>query len=163
MPSTLPPAILGEVPHWNMTFTRWVRFNDRSTLLAPWGAPALNYSGVYLIAHAPSGPPGAAADYLADEIVYVGKSDLLRRRLHQFERAMDEQPGHSGGNSYRSRFGGLREDVHVAVLPVWFGNDRTLSEQPLTSHFVTWAEARIVLELTIARRSKPDLVLLNKS
>jgi hypothetical protein len=58
-------------------------------------------------------PPGPA-DYLARQIIYVGEGRNLGVRWMQFElSAFQAKPGHSGGWSYRGKYGESRSAAPV--------------------------------------------------
>lgn len=67
------------------------------------------------------GPPPAVTDVLDESVVYLGETcnNSLLGRLYQFERsAFQARDGHSGGWTYRSRFGDKGERLYVSMFPV---------------------------------------------
>lgn len=152
------------------TFSRWVRWQDRVTLidksLASLGTgapsrPVGSYPGLYLLAHFRRAPVGAA-DYLDRNIVYVGEGDPLSRRWYQFERsALHGLPGHSGGHSYRREFGDRAwSNLHVSALPICFGTVETESLPGWTRAYRLHVERAIIWERTKTGNGKHGL--LNK-
>lgn len=143
-------------------FTKWRRWRERREIPDGHGYKVESYAGVYLLAHFTSAPKRPAS-HLDDAIIYIGDGSWLRRRWEQFEAsALHGLPGHSGGHSYRDRFGaGLWDRLHVAVLPIWFGkNDQPRSAEEWTQVFRLYVERRILWELTIKRGGTHGL--LNK-
>jgi hypothetical protein len=149
-------------------FTSWWPWSKRQEVPDGHGYKAADYAGVYLLAHFDGNAPGGAATHLDDQIIYVGEGSRLRGRWRQFERsARHGLSGHSGGFSYRDAFGGDRWDqLHVAALPIWFGDDsQPSSSEPWTQAYRLYVERRILWDLTVHRQREPydgaTRVLLN--
>jgi hypothetical protein len=83
--------------------------------------PNLDSPGVYLLAHFQQ-PPSGPASPLDPAIVYIGETHgkNLKHRWSQFHRAAFccKDDGHSGGISYRQRFGARIDDLYVSAFPV---------------------------------------------
>ena len=141
-------------------FKPWRPWSARLELDDGHGHRLHEYPGVYLLAHFGTVPP-EPVDYLDDGIVYVGEGSWLRRRWEQFEMsARAGLPGHSGGHSYRERFGNAHwDELYVAALPIWFG-DETLprSAEDWTQTYRLYAERRILWELTGKRGGTHNLL-----
>jgi hypothetical protein len=86
-------------------FSRWRPWNAGKPDLAG------NSEGVYLLAHFPAAP-GGAADPRSEAIVYIGVTGktprrTLARRWRQFNKsAATGEFGHAGGRTYHDRFPG---------------------------------------------------------
>jgi hypothetical protein len=143
-------------------FTPWVPWAKRAGLTeTKWNYAVATYPGVYLLARFDRTPPVGSADYLASGVVYVGEGRNLGRRWNQFEdSAFGGKSGHSGGWAYRRKYGSEANGIHVAALPIWFGNDLHASAEDWTQTYRLYVERRIVWEVTVARGGAHGL--LNK-
>lgn len=144
-------------------FTAWTPWSKRDALPDGHGFKVGEYAGVYLLAHFDK-PPSGPAEHTHAEILYVGEGQWLGRRWYQFERsARLGLGGHSGGHSYRARvgerFSELWPKIHVAALPIWFGDSkRRRSAEDWTQTYRLYAEWRILWELTSARSGTHNLL-----
>jgi hypothetical protein len=86
-----------------MSWKKWSRWGNWCDVGAAKTA-APSQPGVYIIRHAPDGKPQPicrAGGEDPDGIIYVGTSDNLHRRLHQFSNASrGSKVGHTGGDTY---------------------------------------------------------------
>jgi len=140
-------------------FSDWAPWEQRKNLLDPvWNSRLAVYPGVYILAHFDKSPVGTA-DYLDDAIFYVGEGGHLGRRWYQFERsALEGKSGHSGGFSYQTKYGKqLWKKLHIAALPVWFG-DRDESIEDWTQVYRLYVERRILWEITMKRNGRHGLL-----
>jgi hypothetical protein len=117
--------------------------------LSPWTAWKLRnqisgsrFPGVYLLAHLETIPD--FADPLDRRIIYIGETHSanadLKWRWREFNRCAFgvKDGGHSGGNTYRSKFGGTpNANLHVSALAVAL-------EQPWYSAFILAAERLLI-------------------
>jgi hypothetical protein len=144
-------------------FTPWTPWSKREETPDGHGFRVHEYAGIYLLAHFDKPPPGAAV-HTQPEILYVGEGLWLRRRWNQFERsARLGLGGHSGGHSYRARvaerFADFWLKLHVAALPIWFGDAKQRrSAEDWTQAYRLYVERRILWELTCARAGTHNLL-----
>jgi hypothetical protein len=141
-------------------FTAWAPWAKRSELRTRrWGDRVDGYGGVYLLSHDPA-PTDTPADPLGGNIIYVGEGGWLQRRWGYFERsARDGKDGHSGGHSYRERFGSEHwSSLHVAAFPVWFGEEDTCDERLLDAYRLAVERAIILAQCALGQGNQ----LLNK-
>jgi hypothetical protein len=129
----------GEQQETVVSFSNWIPWDNRDSL------PAVDKPGVYLLAIFPSldDMPSGEADALAREIIYIGETckNSLTGRWYQFERsAFLGKNGHSGGWTYREKYGNTASQLYMAAFPVDIGN-KTL--QPL---FVRYVERKLIWE-----------------
>jgi hypothetical protein len=126
-----------------IVFSEWVRWSDRKLL------KGIEKPGIYLLAHFKSVPRGKAKP-LSKRIIYIGEScSSLRHRWYQFERAAFEaKGGHSGGSTYRKKFGGKGTNLYVAASPV-----DGLGEE-LRPFFIRYAERNLIWKF-VSKYSAP--------
>ncbi len=134
-------------------FTPWVPWDDRASLRdAVWNNRVDALGGVYLLAHFSRKPKGPA-DWLDAAILHVGEAPWLRRHWYLFQgAARDGQGGEERGEAYYRRY--TRKDwakLHVAALPVFFGEGDTTKEE-WSSAYRRYVQARITWELTARRK-----------
>ncbi len=108
--------IIAAAPHVSaVAFSRWMPWHEREAL------DGLAAAGVYALARFEGGAP-EGVDVLDERTIYLGETcdNSLRGRLGQFNRsAFGGKDGHSGGWTYRQRFG--PEDgrsLYLSVFPV---------------------------------------------
>lgn len=131
----------------DIQFSSWVPWPDRTASVEDASLP-----GVYLLAHLEN-PPGGEASPQDPGILYIGETaSSLRGRWRKFERSADRgKQGHSGGHTYRDRFGEIQDELHVAAFPVpEFDEDL----QPL---FIRYAERKLLLEYALQHGASPPL------
>jgi hypothetical protein len=141
-------------------FTVWAPWSARDQVPDGHGYRIAEYSGVYLFAHFEKTPVGSA-NILDEAIFYVGEALWLADRWRQFERsARHGKSGHSGGHSYRDKFGTTRwSQLHVAALPIWFGDAKQpRSAEDWTQAYRLCVERRVIWELTVARNGTHRLL-----
>jgi len=96
-------------------FSRWVRWTDRESI------KNIDYPGIYLLAKFRNAPKGPAKD-LDQKIIYFGETHRkLKQRWREFENtAFKGKSGHSGGRSYREKYGDQGAYLFVAAFPIKF-------------------------------------------
>ena len=141
-------------------FTPWVPWAERGHLKElKWAYAVATYPGVYLLGKFDRGAPEGPADYLTPGVVYVGEARNLGRRWSQFEdSAFRAMPGHSGGWSYRLKYGADASSLYVAALPIWFGDDKHVSAEDWTQAYRLYVERRIVWEIAVVRKGAHGLL-----
>jgi hypothetical protein len=98
----------------NNSFSHWTRWSGRS------GIPALDFPGVYIIAHSSADLNGAAFSFIP-EIIYVGMTNArkgLRSRLRKLDGTLRGGKGHGGAVRVRYKLGvfaTLAPDLFVSV------------------------------------------------
>ena len=97
-----------------LSFSNWTKWTQRNGLRNIDKCP-----GVYMLAHFDNSPNETIK--LVSNIVYIGETcrQTLKIRLNQFARsASTSNEGHSGGQKYYEKFGGVRNTLYVSVYPV---------------------------------------------
>lgn len=127
-------------------FHRWVNMTSRGDIQGK------NFPGVYMIAKSKSEP----SDYRANNgsIIYIGETtgQTLGDRIRQFSvSAYAEKPGHSGGNTFRTRLATDTPEkmLWVSVCPVDMG-------EAYTSAFIKYLERRLIWEYVSAYGERPE-------
>lgn len=134
-------------------FSEWVQWKKREKdLKNP------DFPGIYMLAKFKKTIPKGSADPLLENIIYFGETcKRLNERLRQFDRAAfrrgQSNDNHSGGRSYRERYGDAGENLFVSIFPV-----KSL-EGGLTSYFIRFQERKLILDFVCKHRTNH---LLNK-
>ena len=118
-----------------MTFSEWVLWEDRPSERSP---------GVYLLPHFDT-PPSGPADPQTQEIVYIGETcRRLVGRWSDFDgAAFQGKGGHSGGTTYREKFGdACKKKLYVAAFPV----DHL--DKDIRPMFIRYVERKLIWEYT---------------
>ncbi len=124
-----------------VVFSKWVQWKNRDVL------PDINCPGVYMLAKFRTVPNGTA-DPLDKNIIYFGETGRsLKTRWRQFDRAAFQQKlgysysgNHSGGKSYKKKYGDSGEDLYVSAFPV-----KDISEK-LEPWFIRFQERKLLLD-----------------
>ncbi len=117
-------------------FSKWVQWENRKTL------PYINCPGVYLLAKFRAVPNGRA-DPLDKNIIYFGETCRdIKGRWGEFDRCAfrEKSKGHTGGKSYKKKYGDSGEDLHVSAFPV-----KGISKE-LEPWFIRFQERKLLLD-----------------
>jgi len=120
-----------------VVFSKWTRWGERTRL------NGIQNPGVYALARFTK-PPRGPVELRARNIIYFGETcgNSLRGRWRAFHRsAFEGNRGHSGGRTYRRRFGGKgMRGLYVAAFPV-----EGLTKE-LRALFIRYIERKVILE-----------------
>lgn len=122
----------------NVKFSCWKQWNERNSL------SDIDFPGVYLLAHFDNAPDGSA-DPQDKQIIYFGETcnNSLKGRLQQFHRsAFEGKEQHSGGITYREKFGGKGDNLYVAAFP------EKILDKEIRSFFIRYIERKLIWEYT---------------
>lgn len=129
----------------SVAFTRgcpWPRRDD---------VDGCEFAGVYALARFEAAPP-AAVNVLDERVIYIGETcdNTITGRLYQFNRsAFMGKAGHSGGWSYRARYGDAGEHLYVAASSV-----STLDE-PYRSVYIRHLERKLLWDYVLRWGRRP--------
>ncbi len=131
----------------SIKFTEWYHWKKRCEIKDS------DSPGVYILAKFTRVPNGKA-DYLNKKIIYIGETcnQFLKRRWYQFDRsAFHHKPGHSGGHSYRRKYGDSGKNLYVSAfsVPNNLKNKRHL--------FIRYIERKLILDFAMKYGEQPKL------
>jgi len=133
-----------EVP--KIEFGSWFKWTERNSI------EDSDKPGVYMLSKFRTAPPRVRADPLDENIIYFGETcnQSLRERWVQFDAsAFQLKRGHSGGKTYRDKYGDNGLDLYVAAMPV------KLEDEILRSQFIRFAERKLILDFVIRWKRLP--------
>ncbi|HEV2119351.1 MAG TPA: hypothetical protein VGS11_04510 [Candidatus Bathyarchaeia archaeon] len=130
-----------------VSFSPWVKLTERVSL-----GDALDYPGVYLLAHFATAPSGSV-DTDSKEIILIGESHnrTLKQRLKEFHNVVYTGKGfHGPADTYRSKFPSKqRDNLFVSVFPV------KIESRIHQKSFVQLLERRLIWEFVQAQAQYP--------